>query len=120
MGGYGDVKLLNEDGSRLDGRAVDEMREVSIEAGILPAADGSEWVKHGLSVRQIIDLEEVLAWTAEDYHSWATDYYETDIDITAVRGLFERPFNDEVARQLNPEVDLPQLKSEWEEIGLDA
>jgi len=49
MGGYGDVKLLNEDGSRLDGRAVDEMREVSIEAGILPAADGSAYVKHGLN-----------------------------------------------------------------------
>ncbi len=49
MGGYGDVKLLREDGLRLDGRAVDEMREVSIEAGILPAADGSAYVKHGLN-----------------------------------------------------------------------
>ena len=27
MGGYGDVKLLREDGLRLDGRKVDEMRE---------------------------------------------------------------------------------------------
>lgn len=90
------------------------------EATCIWHLSGSEWVKHGLSVRQIIDLEEVLAWTAEGYHSWATDYYETDIDITGVRGLFERPFNDEVARQLNPEVDLPQLKSEWEEIGLNA
>ena len=50
MGGYGDVKLLREDGLRLDGRKVDEMREVEIEAGILPAADGSAWVKHGLNV----------------------------------------------------------------------
>ena len=41
MGGYGDVQLLNDDGSRLDGRKVDEMRPVSIEAGVLPAADGS-------------------------------------------------------------------------------
>ena len=43
MGGYGDVKLLKDDGSRLDGRKVDEMRPVSIqaengirEAGFLP------------------------------------------------------------------------------------
>ena len=50
MGGYGDVKLLREDGLRLDGRKVDEMREVKVEAGILPAADGSAWVKHGLNV----------------------------------------------------------------------
>ena len=45
MGGYGDVQLLREDGLRLDGRRVDEMREVKIEAGILPAADGSAWVQ---------------------------------------------------------------------------
>ena len=50
MGGYGDVKLLNDDGTRLDGRKVDEMRAVEIKAGILPNADGSAWVKHGLNV----------------------------------------------------------------------
>ena len=49
MGGYGDVQLLNDDGSRLDGRKVDEMRPVSI-AGVLPAADGSAMVTHGLNV----------------------------------------------------------------------
>ena len=50
MGGYGDIQLLRDDGLRLDGRKVDEMREVEIEAGILPAADGSAWVKHGLNI----------------------------------------------------------------------
>ena len=41
MGGYGDVQLLRDDGLRLDGRKVDEMRDIEIEAGILPVADGS-------------------------------------------------------------------------------
>ena len=50
MGGYGDVQLLREDGLRLDGRRVDEMRPIEIKAGILPAADGSAWVQHGLNV----------------------------------------------------------------------
>jgi len=50
MGGYGDVQLLGEDGLRLDGRRVDEMRPIEIKAGILPAADGSAWVQHGLNV----------------------------------------------------------------------
>ena len=49
MGGYGDVKLLRDDGLRLDGHRVDEMREVKVEAGILPAATVL-WVKHGLNV----------------------------------------------------------------------
>ena len=50
MGGYGDVQLLREDGKRLDGRALDEMRPVSIEVGVLPAAQGSAMVTHGLNV----------------------------------------------------------------------
>ena len=50
MGGYGDIKLLKEDGLRLDGRKIDEMRPIEIEAGILPGADGSAWVKHGLNI----------------------------------------------------------------------
>ena len=41
MGGYGDIQLLRDDGLRLDGRKLDESRPVTIEAGILPAADGS-------------------------------------------------------------------------------
>ena len=31
--------LLREDGLRLDGRRVDEMRPIEIKAGILPAAE---------------------------------------------------------------------------------
>ena len=50
MGGYGDVQLLRDDGLRLDGRKIDEMRPVKIEAGVLPAADGSAMVTHGLNV----------------------------------------------------------------------
>ena len=50
MGGYGDVQLLREDGKRLDGRALDEMRPVEIKVGVLPAAQGSAWVKQGLNV----------------------------------------------------------------------
>ena len=50
MGGYGDVQLLRDDGLRLDGRKLDESRPVTIEAGILPAADGSAMVTHGLNV----------------------------------------------------------------------
>ena len=50
MGGYGDIQLLRDDGLRLDGRKLDESRPVTIEAGILPAADGSAMVTHGLNV----------------------------------------------------------------------
>ena len=40
MGGYGDVQLLRDDGLRLDGRKVDEMREVKVEAW---SSSGCRW-----------------------------------------------------------------------------
>jgi len=40
MGGKSDVKLL-VGGKRLDGRKMDEIRPISIKAGVIPRADGS-------------------------------------------------------------------------------
>ena len=40
-------KLLNKKGLRLDGRKPDELRQVKIEIGILPNADGSAYIEHG-------------------------------------------------------------------------
>jgi exosome complex component RRP41 len=42
-------KFINENGLRLDGRRVDEMRPMTIEVGVLSRADGScylEWGKN--------------------------------------------------------------------------
>ncbi len=46
MGGATDIQLI-VDGKRVDGRAPDEMRNVRIEAGIIPEADGSAFVEWG-------------------------------------------------------------------------
>lgn len=40
-------KLIREDGKRLDGRALDEMRPFSCKIGVLDNADGSAFVSHG-------------------------------------------------------------------------
>ena len=73
MGGYGDIQLLRDDGLRLDGRKLDESRPVSIQAGILPAADGSAMVTHGLNVavvpRMISELSK--SKTGIDIHPGA-------------------------------------------------
>jgi exosome complex component RRP41 len=39
--------LIKEDGKRLDGRALDEMRPFSCKIGVLENADGSAFVSHG-------------------------------------------------------------------------
>lgn len=46
MGGASDVELIR-DGKRLDGRKPDEMRPVTIEAGVLSRANGSAYLEWG-------------------------------------------------------------------------
>ena len=41
MGGYGDVKMIDKNGKRMDGRGPADLREISIETGVVPVADGS-------------------------------------------------------------------------------
>ncbi|MEM0448975.1 MAG: exosome complex exonuclease Rrp41 [Methanomassiliicoccales archaeon] len=47
MGGNSDIKLISDDGIRFDGRRVDELRPIRIEAGVLKRADGSAYVEFG-------------------------------------------------------------------------
>ena len=42
-----EVKLINESGKRLDGRNLDELRNIKIEAGVLHRADGSCYLEWG-------------------------------------------------------------------------
>lgn len=44
-----DVKLINEDGTRQDGRKANELRPIKIEAGVLARADGSAYLEWGLN-----------------------------------------------------------------------
>jgi len=43
------MKLLDENGRRVDGRKPDEMRPIKIEAGVLRRADGSAYVEWGMN-----------------------------------------------------------------------
>jgi len=40
-------KLIDKKGIRLDGRKADELRQVKLQVGVLPNADGSAYVEHG-------------------------------------------------------------------------
>ncbi|NLI74279.1 MAG: exosome complex exonuclease Rrp41 [Euryarchaeota archaeon] len=42
-----DIKFIDEEGKRIDGRRVDEMRPLKIEAGVLKRADGSAYLEWG-------------------------------------------------------------------------
>lgn len=42
-----DIKLIDDDGKRLDGRNADELRKIKIEAGVLHRAEGSCYLEWG-------------------------------------------------------------------------
>jgi len=42
-----DIRLIDENGIRIDGRKADEMRPLRIEAGVLKRADGSAYLEWG-------------------------------------------------------------------------
>jgi exosome complex component RRP41 len=42
-----EVKLVNEDGVRLDGRKLEELRPISMDVGVLDKADGSAYIEQG-------------------------------------------------------------------------
>ncbi len=46
MGSNKDIELI-EDGKRMDGRDFDELRDISIDAGVLKRADGSAYLEWG-------------------------------------------------------------------------
>ncbi|MEM3819379.1 MAG: exosome complex exonuclease Rrp41, partial [Nitrososphaerota archaeon] len=41
------LKLINEEGTRIDGRRPDELRPLKIEIGVLDKSDGSAYVELG-------------------------------------------------------------------------
>ncbi|MEM4834686.1 exosome complex exonuclease Rrp41 [Ferroplasma sp.] len=43
----GNVKLIRDDGLRLDGRALNEMRPIKIQTGVVDRADGSAFIEWG-------------------------------------------------------------------------
>ena len=47
MGTASDIKLLNKDGLRLDGRTAEELRPIKMETGVLNRADGSAFIEWG-------------------------------------------------------------------------
>ena len=47
MGNKERVRLIDDNGLRVDGRRLDELRPVKLEVGVLDKADGSAYIEHG-------------------------------------------------------------------------
>jgi len=47
LGNKEQVRLIDKNGLRVDGRRLDELRPVKLEVGVLDKADGSAYIEHG-------------------------------------------------------------------------
>lgn len=64
------------------------------------------------------ELLSPLDGKSASYRSWAEDYYERDVPLSAVRHIYaHRPLTSRVVKQLNPEITLEALEADVDEIG---
>ena len=80
----------------------------------------NEWVKHGKSVKYLIGLDTISNWGPKEYISWASEYYEREIDLVAVQNIFAQEFSEKDAKLLNKKIDLINLEKEILEIGFNS
>ncbi|MGH6655741.1 MAG: hypothetical protein ACRDVE_11105, partial [Actinocrinis sp.] len=60
----------------------------------------------------------VLLDGAEGYRAFASEYYEVDLDLEAVRDVYAlRPLTPELVARLNPDTELADLFTDLSEIG---
>jgi hypothetical protein len=68
--------------------------------------DGSEFLLSDLDGRP------------ETYQAYASDYFETEVEIASVAHIYQhRPLTREIVASLNPELSLAQLAADLKEIG---
>ena len=65
-----------------------------------------------------IEFLSILDGDPNTYKSWADYYYETDVDLSAVEEIYGGSVvTDELIRRLNPELSLPEIHDDIEQIG---
>ncbi len=63
------------------------------------------------------DLLAILDANPRTYQSWAEEYYEQTIDLSAVQSIYEHsPLTEKTIKRLNPKLSLRSLKQDLAEI----
>ncbi|MFC4455269.1 hypothetical protein [Deinococcus sonorensis] len=63
-------------------------------------------------------MQMVLGGTPESYVAWATEYFEVEVPLTAVKQLFSfSPLTPDIVHQLNADVNMDDLMEDITEIG---
>ena len=79
----------------------------------------NNWVTFGKKdINGVIDFPTVLEWQAEDYQTWAEEYYERDLDLESIKQVFAHNVTEDIIRKLNQDISLLDIQESIKEIGI--
>lgn len=88
------------------------------ESCFLMYFQNGNWTKFGTATELVKSAQAVFEWQPVDYVTWAQEYYGRDIDLYAVKDIFNGKITEEIVRKLNPDIGLQELKTDLQEIGI--
>jgi len=75
------------------------------------------WVKLGNSIKDLPNPEKIIVMTASDYCKFVESYFERQVDESLVESVLEGKYTLDMAKQINPDVDIELLTKDMIEIG---
>ena len=79
--------------------------------------EDNSWVRLGNSLTDLPDPEKIIAMTASDYCQYVEGNFELRVEKTLVESVLEGKFSMEIAKQINPDIDIELLTKNLQEIG---
>ena len=65
-----------------------------------------------------VDFLAILDGKPVTYRDWATDYFETDVDLAAVEAIYDgNELTPDLVKSLNPQIELEETQEDLEGIG---
>ena len=111
-----DLETLGKEYSQFAGEAAFSMDRISAIGYIR----NKTLVHLGIMAKRMITVNQALRWDYSDYFGWAQEYYEIQLPSDRQIAMWASPTDVTLAMEVNPDIDLDQLKGDFLEISYDA
>ena len=78
------------------------------------------WVKLGKDISDLPNPIRIQEMTASDYCQFVEEIFEQKIDQDVVQSIFDGNFTIDMAKKINPSIDLDALQKDISEIGVSS
>ncbi len=82
--------------------------------------ENNTWVKLGKEITDLPNPIIIQDLTASDYCQFVEDIFEQEIDQEVVQSIFDGKFTIDMAKKINPSIDLNALRQDISEIGASS